>query len=195
VADTPPLDLHPLARQLKSLMYGVADETLAAPTPCAQWTVGDLLDHLMALSVAFTRAARGPDRAADGDPPPEPSAARLHPQWRSRLPGQLNGLADAWADPEAWTGTATVGGVTLPADRMGLFGANELTMHGWDLARATGQDFAADPRLLETLVGFLSQLPAAGTPGLFGPVVPIDDEEALLDRAVALTGRDPAWRR
>ncbi|HEX8347148.1 MAG TPA: TIGR03086 family metal-binding protein [Actinoplanes sp.] len=195
MADRPPLDLHPLVRQVKSLLYGVADETLAAPTPCPGWRVGDLLDHVSSLALAFTRAARKTAGAADGGPPPAPSVANLHRQWRSRLPPQLDDLADAWADPDAWTGTAHAGGVTLPADQLGLFAANELTMHGWDLARATGQDFAVDPRVLEILIGFLSQLPAEGTPGLFGPVVEAGDEEpSLLARAVALAGRDPGWR-
>ena len=194
MADSPPIDLYPLARQLKSVLYGVADETLAAPTPCPQWTVGDLLDHLMTLTLVFTRAARKAAGVPDAGPP-TPEAANLHPQWRSRLPAQLDDMADAWAEPEAWVGTAQAGGVTLPAEQQGMFGANELVMHGWDLARATGQDFAVDPRLLEILIGFLSQLPPAGIPGLFGPVVPVDDEEALLVRVVGLGGRDPSWRR
>ena len=45
-------------------------------------------------------------------------------------------------------------------------------MHSWDLARATGQEYAADPRTLETLIEFLAQGPAEGTPGLFGPPCP-----------------------
>ena len=49
---------------------------------------------------------------------------------------------------------------------------------------------------LVVLIGFLAQGPAQGTPGLFGPVVPIadGDEAPLLDQAVALAGRDPHWR-
>ena len=195
MADRPPLDLHPLVRQVKSLLYGVADETLAARTPCPDWSVGDLLDHVAGLSVSFGRAARKTTGGVNAATPPAPSAAHLHPQWRSRLPALLDDLADAWAEPEAWSGTAQAGGVTLPADQMGLVAANEVTMHGWDLARATGQDFAVDPRVLELLIGFLSHGPAEGTPGLFGPVVEVDDEASLLARTVALGGRDPHWRR
>lgn len=196
MADKPPLDLHPLVRQVKSLLYGVGDETLAERTPCEGWSVGDLVDHLTGLTWAFTQAARkATGTPGSSSPPPVPSVANLHPQWRSRLPPRLDDLAAAWAVPDAWTGTAEAGGVTLPADQMGIFAANELAMHGWDLARATGQDFAVDPRTLHVLIGFLSQGPAQGTPGLFGPMVPVDEEEAsLLDRAVALGGRDPAWR-
>jgi uncharacterized protein (TIGR03086 family) len=195
VADRVPLDFDPPVRQIRALLLGVDDRDLAAPTPCPGWSVADLLDHLMGLSVAFTMAARKRAGAAGTDgPPPEPSAEHLSRHWRSRLPVLLADLSIAWKDPAAWTGTALAGGVTLPATAMGAVAMNELVMHGWDLARATEQDYAADPRALEVLVEFLGQGPAGGTPGLFGPRVPVDPEEDLLTRALGLAGRDPAWR-
>ena len=195
MADQVPLDFAPPVRQLRSLLLGITDDRLGRPTPCPDWTVGDLLDHLIGLSWAFTQAAqKKADAPGTGSAPPPPSAANLPPQWRSRLTVVLDDLADAWRAPAAWEGTAQAGGVTLPAAEMGKVAINELTMHGWDLARATGQEYAADPRLLESLIEFLSQGPLEGTPGLFGPVVPVEDEAELLDQAVSLAGRDPRWR-
>ena len=193
MADRVPLDFAPPVRQLRSLLLGITDDQLGRPTPCPDWTVGDLLDHLAGLSRAFTQAAQKRFDAPDG-PPPEPSAAHLSAQWRSRLPVVLEDLAIAWRSPTAWEGTARAGGVTMPATEMGLVAVNELTMHGWDLARATGQEYAADPRLLEPLIEFLSQGPPEGTPGMFGPVVQIESEAELLDQAVSLAGRNPRWR-
>jgi uncharacterized protein (TIGR03086 family) len=196
VADRVPLDFDPPVRQLRALLLGVTDEDLTAPTPCPDWTAGDLLDHIMGFSWAFTQAARkSTDAPGVSGPPPEPSAANLPPHWRSRLPVLLEDLATAWKDPAAWTGTATAGGVTMPAAAMGSVAMNELVMHSWDLAQSTGQEFAADPRILEALIDFLSQGPTEGTPGLFGPRVPVDEEPTLLDHAVSLAGRDPAWQR
>ena len=188
MADRVPLDFDPPVRRIRGLLLGITDEHLAAPTPCPSWTVGHLLAHLLGLGREFTQAAR---KRTDGIPPGE---LDLPPHWRIRLPQVLDGLADAWRDTAAWEGTTTAGGVTMPAAAMGVVAVNELTMHGWDLARATGQEYAADPRLLEHLVEFLGQGPAGGTPGLFGPRVPTDDEATLLDQAVALAGRDPHWR-
>jgi uncharacterized protein (TIGR03086 family) len=189
-----PLDLDPPVRQLRALLLGVDDRDLSAPTPCPGWSVATLLDHLVSLAGAFTEAARrGADTAGAG-PPPQPSAAHLSPHWRSRLPVLLEELATAWKEPAAWRGEARAGGVTMPARAMGAVAANELVMHGWDLARATGQDFAADPRVLTTLIEFLSAGPPEGTPGFLGPQVPIDPDEDALPRALALAGRDPAWR-
>ena len=196
MADRVPLDFDPPVRQIRALLLGVDDRDLPAPTPCPDWPVAALLDHLMGLSLAFTMAARKrADAPGAGGPPPEPSAGRLSPHWRSRLPVLLADLSIAWKDPAAWTGTAQVGGVTMPAAAMGTVAMNELVMHGWDLARATGQDYAADPRALEVLMEFLGESPSEGTPGLFGPRVPIGPhEEDLLIRALGLAGRDPAWR-
>lgn len=196
MADRVPLDFDPPVRQLRALLLGVTDEDLTAPTPCPEWTVGDLLDHLMGLSWAFGQAAKKlSDAPGTAGPPPAPSAANLPSHWRSRMPVLLEELATAWKDPAAWTGTATAGGVTMPAADTGLVAMNELVMHSWDLAQATGQEFAADPRILEALIEFRSPVPADGAPGLFGPKVVGEDESTLLEQAVALAGRDPSWQR
>jgi uncharacterized protein (TIGR03086 family) len=196
VADRVPLDFDPPVREVRQLLLGVTDDRLGAPTPCPGWSVGDLLDHLTGLCWAFTQAAQKKTDAADADgPPPPPAAANLSPSWRSRLPVVLEELAEAWRVPAAWEGTARAGGVVLPAAAMGSVAINELVMHGWDLARATGQEYSADPRILEHLIDFLSQGPREGTPGLFGPMLPVEAEADPLDRAVALAGRDPRWRR
>ena len=194
MADRVPLDFEPPVRQVRALILGITDDHLTAPTPCPDWSVGDLLDHLVGLSWAFTQAAKKTDPTGSASGPPQPSAANLSPHWRSRMPVVLEDLASAWSLPAAWEGTAQAGGVTMPAAAMGHVAINELTMHGWDLARATGQEFAADPRILEPLIEFLSQGPAEGTPGLFGPRVEVEDEAALLDQALGLAGRDPHWR-
>ncbi|MFI5936935.1 TIGR03086 family metal-binding protein [Actinoplanes sp. NPDC051494] len=192
MADRVPLDFDPPVRQVRDLLLGITDDHLAAPTPCPGWSVGTLLDHLLGLGWAFTQAAR---KSTEGEgSAPQPSAEHLTPHWRSRLPGVLDELSNAWKDPAAWEGTSAAGGVTMPAEVTGMVAVNELTMHGWDLARATGQEYAADPRILEQLIGFLSAGPAEGSPGLFGPRVPLGDEATMLDQAVALAGRDPHWR-
>ncbi len=186
-------DLGPAARTLRALAHGVGEDQLTSPTPCGGWTVGDLLDHIMGLTFAFRMGAgKAPDAAPGG--PVAPSLARLHPEWRSRLPAQLDELVAAWREPAAWTGETTVGGVTLPARIMGVFALDELVVHGWDLARATGQPYDVDPRSVATVHDLVSQQASSeGTPGLFGPSVTVPDDAPLLDRVVGLTGRDPGW--
>jgi uncharacterized protein (TIGR03086 family) len=195
VSDRTLLDLDPTVRQLKALLGGVTDDVLASPTPCPDWTVGDLLDHVIGLTWAFTQAAQKTTGApGTSTPPPKPSAEHLSPLWRDRLPGQLDALAQAWRDPAAWDGMAEAGGVTMPAGVMAVVALNEVTMHGWDLARATGQPFEADPRGLEAIIALMSQGSDEGVPGMFGPVVRVGPDAPLLDRAVGLSGRDPACK-
>jgi uncharacterized protein (TIGR03086 family) len=190
-------DLAAAAAQVEALIDGVRDGHLEARTPCEDYTVGDILDHMMGLTLAFRVAAE----KADGpitDSAPAPDAADLDPQWRSELPKRLDALVAAWRDPAAWQGETKAGGVTLPAEVMGLVAMDELVIHGWDLARATGQPYALDPATADAVLVFLEQgaedTGGQGTPGMFGPVVQVPPTAPALDRAVGLAGRDPAWR-
>jgi uncharacterized protein (TIGR03086 family) len=86
------------------------------------------------------------------------------------------------------------GGLDLPGEVAGVIALDELVIHGWDLARATAQDYDPDKASLQTVLPFVTQA-ADGEPqeGLFGPPVAVPDGAPLLDRVIGLTGRDPAW--
>lgn len=197
VTSQPPvLDLRPAADQMARLVAGVHDDQLADPTPCADTTVGDLLAHLVSLTVAFRLAAEKVP-ADDASAPPPPDTA-LPSDWRERLPRQLDALVAAWDDPAAWQGEATAGGVTMPADQMGVVVLDELVLHGWDLARATGQPFHVDADHVDAVLGFAQAMAEAGPEareGLFGPPVDVPADAAPFDRALGLAGRDPEWTR
>ncbi|MEU6298042.1 TIGR03086 family metal-binding protein [Streptomyces erythrochromogenes] len=188
------VDLEAQARVLSRLVAGVPDAALAGPTPCPAYVVADLLDHVRGLSVAFRDAARK-DLGPTTDTAPEPDGSSLPADWREGLPRLLGELADAWKDPAAWTGMTRAGGVDLPGEIAGAVAVDELVIHGWDLARATGQEYAPDEAALRSTHAFL--LAAAqeerGEADIFGPVVRVADDAPLLDRAVGLSGRDPGW--
>jgi uncharacterized protein (TIGR03086 family) len=190
------LDLGPAANEVARLLEQVRPEQLDHPTPCAGTSVAGLLDHLMGLTLAFTRAARK-TVPEGGSAAPQASAAALDPGWRSLLPARLDELTAAWRDPAAWTGMTEAGGVTMPGEVMGVVALDELVLHGWDLARATGQAFECDPASAAAVLEFTraSALPqhAAMREGLFGPVVDVAQDASVLDRALGFAGRDPAW--
>ncbi|MFG2608030.1 TIGR03086 family metal-binding protein [Streptomyces sp. NPDC048514] len=189
------LDLGPQTRIVARLAESVTDDQLTADTPCPDLAVRNLLGHILSLSVAFRDAARK-ELGATTDSDPNSAVPDLGPGWRAELPKRLDELADAWREPAAWTGDTRAGGVDLPGAVAGAVVADELVIHGWDLARATGQDYAPDPAALDSAFGFLHA--AAGDPdrgnGLFGPVVPVPENAPPLDRALGLSGRDPGWR-
>ncbi|WP_342673034.1 maleylpyruvate isomerase N-terminal domain-containing protein [Glycomyces arizonensis] len=85
---------------------------LSGPTPCEEYTVGAMLNHALGLAGAFTSAAQK-ERSPLTDAPPPAPAPEVMPEWRTQLPRRLAVLAEAWADPNAWEGEATAGGVTF----------------------------------------------------------------------------------
>lgn len=186
------VDLGAACREVTRLVRGVPDTGLSGPTPCPDYTVAQLLAHLVGLTVAFRDAAAkklGPTT----DRPPGPQVApSLDDGWREVLPWQLDELAAAWRDPGAWEGHTRVGGVDLPGSMTGLFALNEVLVHGWDLARGTGQGYEADEPSLRAAYGLLrGDRPADGP---FGEPVPVPADAPLLDRVIGLTGRRPDWR-
>jgi uncharacterized protein (TIGR03086 family) len=192
------LDLGPAVREVVRLLDGVNDDQLAAPTPCPGSPVAGMLDHFMGLSLAFTWAARKTP-PTDGVPtgPGRARAENLDPQWRTLLPQRLAQLVEAWADPAAWEGLTEAGGLTMPADVAGTVALDEVVLHGWDLARATGQPFSCDPQSTAAVLAFTqaSAEPeqAASRTGLFGPVIDVPPQAPAFDRALGFAGRDPAW--
>jgi uncharacterized protein (TIGR03086 family) len=158
-----------------------------------------MLDHFMGLSLAFTWAARK-STATEGfaGPPPQATAEHLDPDWRAILPKRLDELVNAWRDPAAWQGMTEAGGIQLPGEVAGLVALDELVLHGWDLARATGQHFECDPAsaaaVLEFTAASAQPEQAASREGLFGPVVEVPEDAPVLDRALGFGGRDPGWR-
>ncbi|MFR0351759.1 TIGR03086 family metal-binding protein [Streptomyces sediminimaris] len=189
------LDLGPQTQVVASLAEGVREEHMVGPTPCPDYPVRALLAHILGLAVAFRDAARK-DLGGTTDTSPQAGLPELGPGWREELPKALDELAEAWRDPAARTGMTRAGGVDLPGAVAAAVATDELVIHGWDLARATGQEYTPDPAALRASHDFLRA--AAGDPArgrIFGPIVPVPPGAALLDRAVGLSGRDPAWRR
>ena len=190
------VDIGPAAQRLAGLVARVGDDELGQPTPCPSYTVGDLIDHVGGLALAFTAAA-DKEFGTYGDMAPSGDASRLVDDWRSRIPRDLAGLAEAWQKTDAWTGMTRVGGGEAPAEMAGLSLADELVVHGWDVARATGQPYHPEPEVLTAARAFLSQFASPDAPAgpdvTLGPARVLPGSAPPLDQVVALAGRDPAW--
>jgi len=194
------LELGPATRATAVVVAGVGDDQLGGPTPCPDWTVGDLLDHIGGLSYAFTVAARKEVLEPHG---PSADGSRLESGWRDRITAALDELAASWREPGAFEGRTMAGPVEMAADEAALVALNEVVVHGWDLARATGQTYDPDPVAAELCVSFVAAFDApAGGPaddsddgGLFGAPVRVAADAPALDRLVGATGRRPDWTR
>jgi uncharacterized protein (TIGR03086 family) len=185
-------DLAPAATEVTRVVAGVRDEQLADPTPDAGTSVAGLLDHLVGLTLAFRMAAE--KTPLQGAPSANPD--NLPADWRLRLPMQLDALVAAWQQPSAWEGTAEAGRASMPASMMGVVALNEVLVHGWDLAVATGQPYRPDPasagRCLAFAIEFAGVAPEARN-AIYGPVVPVPDDAPVFDQLLGQTGRDPGW--
>jgi uncharacterized protein (TIGR03086 family) len=188
------IDLEPATRALTVVVKGVRDDQLSAPTPCGASRVADLLDHVDGLSQAFRAAAMKTPIETNGRSAADGS--RLGTDWRTRIPERLDALADAWRGADAWTGMTRAGGVDLPGEVAALVAIDEVIVHGWDIAVATGQPYSCEPALIEAALTFVRAEVGRnpnGTAGLFGPPVPVPHDASSLERLIGLTGRNPAW--
>ena len=194
----PVIDLKPAASRLGDLVAAVPEDALGNPTPCSEYTVGDLLDHIHGVTYAFGGAAE----KATGETStmgPSGSAANLPEDWRTAIPQKLNEMAAKWDKPEAWEGETSVGGQGMPAEAIGVITFGEMTVHAWDLSQGTGIPFDPDPTGLEAFYeltsGFLGGPNGDAMRGTaFGPAVDVPEDAPIFERALGVLGRDPRWK-
>jgi uncharacterized protein (TIGR03086 family) len=161
-------------------------------TPCADWDLRTLLNHtILWTSYSAERRAYGESVAEDlmsKDFTADPGYAEAYQ-------AQIAKAVAAWSDPEAWTRELGVMGNTTPAGDVAAMLIMEMVLHGWDVARATGQDYQCDETLAQAV---LATVEAQGDMFRqyqgFAAVVPVPDDAATFDRVLGLSGRDPHWK-
>ncbi|WP_031013705.1 TIGR03086 family metal-binding protein [Streptomyces sp. NRRL F-5727] len=180
--------LRAAAERAVPLVAATDDSALGASTPCAEYDVRDLLNHLFAVVVQFQALAA--KREADFSATPDRLA---EPDWRERFAVETGRLVEAWAAPGAEEGTS--GAMGLPARTVGSMALLDLTVHAWDLAQATGREFEPDPRVVAGLVDEVEGMaPMARKMNVFGDAVELPAGASLFERLLATTGREPRVR-
>ena len=181
------------AEAMAAVVRTISPDQLADKTPCTEYDVRALVNHLLFWGPSLAGAGRK-------ESVPQPAAKESDVDltagdWRGDLLALLENIASSWAPEGAWEGETSMGTPhLLPAPVMGDMIVGELAVHGWDLAVATGQrlDLPAD------LLAHLHDAVSAGVEqgremGLYGPEVAVPADAPVLDRILGLTGRDPAW--
>jgi uncharacterized protein (TIGR03086 family) len=190
-------DLGPAARTMSQLVAGVRDDQLDEPTPCTDYALGDLVQHVRVLAEAFTVSGRKEQPPGGSQPPAPGDASLLTDDWREETTAWLVQLAETWSDPAAWEGTVWIAGFEAPASAVGITAANELVVHGWDVARASGQELVVDDTTLAPSREFVAMMSGPGSEDsrgdAFGPALPVPEGASTLDEVVAGNGRDPGW--
>ena len=115
-------------------------------------------------------------------------------EWADRAAEAGAAAARAWQDPAAWEGDAPFGGGSMPAAAIGSMMTSEFVLHGWDVARGTGQELTVPEPLATTVLTGVEAIAGMGRDGgWFAPEVPVPADAPTLDRALGLSGRDPGW--
>ncbi len=182
--------LHGVVAHLQPVVNGVDQDVLGAPTPCAEFDVRSLATHLLGTVEAMRRV--GAEESLDPDDPWGTGGDHLPEGWRSDLSERLTGFADAWSRPDAWEGEAMDG--AMPRSVIGDMGYVEVMLHGWDLARGSGQDVAYDADAVSRALEIMDEIgPQGRSQGAFGPEVDLPADAADFAKVLAKSGRDPGW--
>ncbi|MCB5165214.1 TIGR03086 family protein [Streptomyces bambusae] len=162
------------------------------PSPCAEWTAGDVVGHIVDMHGVMLRPFGRP-LTPGGDPLTAFRFARA-------------AVEEVLRDPAlAGTTVETPMGKVTAAQHIDQVVSEDMVLHGWDLARATGQDDTMDPADVDRIHAATAAIPAedmallrtpdAFGPGVvvFGPEVSVPHDAPLQDRLLGLIGRDPSW--
>jgi len=178
---------------IAEIIKGTAPDQADLPTPCSEWDVRALLSHVIGTlwltEALFTGQAPRypmapgglPDTDPGGDDPvaayAEASAAAL------AAVGAGDALSRAHVTPLG----------EMPGPLLAGFTTLDIAVHGWDLARATGQPADLDGRLAAHVLAFAGQTLA--TPEMRGPRIgparPVADDAPVTQRLAAFLGRQP----
>jgi uncharacterized protein (TIGR03086 family) len=170
---------------------GVRPDQLDAPTPCPDWDVRTLVNHLVLWSAFRSEAAA---RKQPTDETYTEDTDFTQGDWAETFAAQLDRATAAWAEPGATDGETGLAGGSMPATVIAAMMLGELVVHGWDLATATGQELAVDPEVLAAVREFGDTMgPMARQMGAFGAEVSVPDTAPPLDQVLGLVGRDPHW--
>lgn len=194
---SPPAAVRAASDLAATALVAVRPEQLTAPTPCGDYDVRALVDHLAWAALLSQRSATGMPLEQDGSslrPAPFLDGVPVE-QWAAAVPVELDTAADAWADRAAWQGETLLGTTPMPAGVVGPLMLAEFALHGWDLARAIGAGYDVPAALGEAVLAAVEPLAPMGRDGgWYGPAVPVPADAPAFDRALGLTGRDPGWR-
>jgi uncharacterized protein (TIGR03086 family) len=168
----------------------------SAATPCTDYDLRTLLDHLAWAAVLAQHAATRTRLDKDWSRPGPPPFLEGLPEedWPQAIEKELRTAAQAWAAPGAWDGDTVMAATPMPAAVVGPMMLAEFAVHGWDVARTVGARYEVPDdlgRVVLTAVEGMAQMGRDG--GWYGAEVPVPADAPAFDRALGLAGRDPAW--
>ena len=179
------------AAQAARVVGGVPEGRLDAPTPCTEWDLRTLLNHTI-LWTAYSAERRAYGQSVDEELMKKDFTADAG--FRQGYADQIGKAVNAWSDPAAWERQLNMMGNPTPAAEIGAMLIMEMVLHGWDVAKATGQQYDCDDAVAAMVLQTVqAQAELFRQYHGFADEVPLPDVVSAFDRALALSGRDPNW--
>ena len=180
------------ASDVVGVVKGADTADLGSATPCTEFELKKLVNHFIGTTGALARAGRR--ESLDPEDPYGSKKDSTGGDWQSVLAANIEDLGRAWTQPEAWQGSVDLGSASMPARMIGEMAYAELVLHGWDLARATGQELTVPEDVAAELRRSIEETAELGrSMGAYGDAVDVSDGESEFARALGASGRDPRW--
>ncbi len=167
---------------LERVLHGIADDEWSKQTPCREFDVAALTDHLMnsITTIGGVAGAQFPERDR-GDSVERQVVLAARP------------ALDAWRH-RGLDGTVPFGSNEAPAKIMAGILSLEFLVHAWDYAKATGREVTAPDALSDYVMGLAKTIitPQGRSNVGFDDPVDVAADAGVLDRLIAYTGRQPS---
>jgi uncharacterized protein (TIGR03086 family) len=173
------------------IVKAVTAEQFHLPTPCSEWDVRQVLNHLLGTCLLGAGLLGDTKPSVDVMPGQVPSVDLVGDDPAAAYGEAVEKLLAA-ADDAAWSRPHRTPLGEMPGAALGGFTTLDILVHGWDLAKATGQDHTLDPDLAVDVLGFARQAITEQMRGArIGPEIAVDGAATPTDRLVAFLGRQP----
>ena len=171
------LDLYKRASEWTASKVAGATSKLDARTPCDQWDVRTLLNHMLDTQKYFVGAARGEDVSPPAATPP----ALLGDDPRADFEHARSDMVRTYGAP---------GVIEKTGPSLGIAFSDQL-LHGWDLAKATGQDATMPKGLPDAAFEMIhGRFTDDQRKGIFKPEVDVPADASAQDKLLGYTGRN-----
>lgn len=167
-----------IVRRARHAITAVKADQMKKPTPCTDWDVATLLEHIATAQEYQAKALSG-----SAVPPAATVVARID--------AASAAIIKAMQAPGAMEKKVQGRQGEVPAAQMFGSATMDLAIHTWDLARAVGGDTKMDPRTVDFLFPVAERIAQRGPSKAFAPPVDVPTSASKQDRLLALTGRKP----
>jgi uncharacterized protein (TIGR03086 family) len=172
------------------VLANVSKEELAAATPCKSWTVADLVNHIVSAPFYFADAIKAGEGSSDGS-----DVAFADADFNSSFAEGTRLAVAAFGVQGAMEKTVTLPFGVMPGAQVMNIAALDCFVHGWDLAKATGQSTDLDPALATEMLALakanITDAIRGDEPAPFGPAVDVKTGAPAADQLAGFLGRTP----